>query len=93
MISFRTGPTTEIYCLHSQVISSTFEEVLRPIKNLARDLSHSTFFLQPMKKNIICLQGIYYIKARLSMVEIMATIVDERENGVAVLGSYDSMNE
>ena len=40
-----------------------------------------------MKKNIICLQRIYYIKARLSMVEIMATIVDERENGVAVLGS------
>ena len=38
MISFRTGPTTEIYCLHSQVISSTFEEVLRPIKNLARGL-------------------------------------------------------
>ena len=32
MISFRTGPTTEIYCLHSQVISSTFEEVLRLIK-------------------------------------------------------------
>ena len=36
MISFRTGPPTENYCLHSQVISSTFEKVLRLIKNLAR---------------------------------------------------------
>ena len=36
MISFRTGSPTEIYCLHSQVISSTFEKVLRLIKNLAR---------------------------------------------------------
>ena len=91
MISFRTGPPTENYCLHSQVISSTFQKVLRLIKILAGsqqgDLLHSTFFLQLINKNIICLQGIYYIKARLSMVEMMATTVDEREKGVAVLGS------
>ena len=36
MISFRTGPPTENYCLHSQVISSTFQKVLRLIKILAR---------------------------------------------------------
>ena len=36
MIFFQNGPPTEISCLHSQVISSTFEEVLRKIKNLAR---------------------------------------------------------